>query len=218
MADLKPANNTPIALPPYLVASKGDDETSYSFVLPESIRPKSWPIATPLGSDHGHGPQEIAQKAWALYSHALHDMYVERAAFKHELPAITIKDMAKEYKQTPVYKDKPEEARETEDKNIESILEWSHLNGHPPVATIAPEHMHAMLLAHDGDHADRTALRDTLIALYDVAAARGHVAGNLALEAPLPHPQWQETLKQAPIPVPVHIFAYKPAIPRLIIK
>jgi len=207
-----------IALPPYLIANKAGSETSYSFVLPESMRPKSWPIATPLGSDHGHGPQEIAQKAWALYSHALHDMYVERAALKNDLHPATIKDVVREYKETPAYKNKPAESREIEDDNIHEILEWSDLNGHPPVATIAPEHMHAMLMTHGGDNASRMALRDTMVALYDHAAAKGYVHNNPATLTPLPHPQWHEAVKHAPIPVPVHIFAYKPSVPRLVIK
>jgi len=204
-----------IALPPYIVATKGDGETMYTLVLPDSVRPISWPIATPIGGDAGKGAQSISGKAWSLYGEALTALHAEQME-KHkkednkDIAAITLGEVAESYRKTTEYKKMPDMERDSHDMNTHKMMDWSAINGHPPIQTIMPEHVRAMLMKHPGDDDSTAAMKESMVALYDHAIELGYVKFNPAASAPLPDAQWKAAVKRNPISTKIDMFGSHP--------
>ncbi len=199
----------PPPLPPYILQNNTGSETVYTFAVPDSVRPKSWPAMVAIGGDHGNGPREVAQRAWAMYGYLLYLMHTERMATA-PAPDTGLREAIAAYRASPQYLALTPAAREQMEMSLHEIMLWAELNGHPPLTSLAPDHIHAFLLSHGGA-GHRAELHSALDVLFNKGQEMGMVNFNAAASIPAIDADWDDRAAAAPIPYPVHVFAEKAA-------
>ncbi|MBU6234308.1 MAG: hypothetical protein KGQ41_00550 [Alphaproteobacteria bacterium] len=196
-----------LALLPFVVAERQGNKVMYTFAPPASVRPASWPSARSLGTADGVSMQFV-ERTWTLYSQMLADAHLELVLKQATgvLP-LTLPEAIALYQQRPEYQNLAGMEQEEFNKALAEIIAWSEANGNPPMATLAPEHIHALLLSVDGDVQKRQVIRDALDKLYQHALNEGYVTQNVATAARMPDHEWDLHRHMLPFPHPIQIFA-----------
>jgi integrase len=173
-------------MPPYTVARKRKDYTTYYFVVPEHLRPAGWLATIPLGNDRADGLKAVSDAGWQKYNLLQQERRSDQLG-EYRRPSIgTFPDVIDKYKDSEDWASLSPATKKGYNNNIEEILIWSKAAGHPALKNFTAAHFYAYLSKRYKDKPrQQQYMKSVLSVLMGFAVRLGYVDRNIVKEVRL---------------------------------